>query len=58
MLLLVLDGSWSSPSLVALALNVADSVFTGQFGKAAFDAVGPVRLIGWAKVGPGPCCGQ
>jgi hypothetical protein len=40
-------------SLVALALNVADPIIAGQFGKAAFDAVGPLLLIGWAEVGPG-----
>jgi hypothetical protein len=33
-------------------LNVADPVCAGQFGKAAFDAVGPLLLIGWAEVGP------
>jgi hypothetical protein len=26
---------------------------TGAYGKAAFDAVGPLLLIGWAEVGPG-----
>ncbi|SMD27415.1 hypothetical protein SAMN05661093_11022 [Kibdelosporangium aridum] len=25
----------------------------GEYGKAAFDAVGPLLLIGWAEVGPG-----
>ncbi|MEV0088690.1 hypothetical protein [Saccharopolyspora sp. NPDC050642] len=40
-------------SLVTLALNVAEPVCAGQFGKAAFDAVGPLLLIGWAEVGPG-----
>lgn len=40
-------------SLVTLALNVADPLVAGQFGKAAFDAVGPLLLIGWAEVGPG-----
>ncbi|MCC8245066.1 hypothetical protein [Saccharothrix luteola] len=40
-------------SLVTLALNVADPLVAGRFGKAAFDAVGPLLLIGWAKVGPG-----
>ncbi|MEV8321309.1 SpdA protein [Streptomyces sp. NPDC059900] len=38
---------------MTLALNVADPLITGQFGKAAFDAVGPLLLIGWAEVGPG-----
>ncbi|KOX32968.1 hypothetical protein ADK67_07190 [Saccharothrix sp. NRRL B-16348] len=40
-------------SLVTLALNVADPLVAGRFGKAAFDAVGPLLLIGWAEVGPG-----
>jgi hypothetical protein len=39
-------------STVTLALNVADPVCAGQWGKAAFDAVGPLLLIGWAEVGP------
>jgi hypothetical protein len=39
-------------STVTLALNVADPLITGQYGKAAFDAVGPLLLIGWAEVGP------
>jgi hypothetical protein len=33
-------------SVVTLALNVADPVVAGQYGKAAFDAVGPLLLIG------------
>lgn len=40
-------------SVMTLALNVADPVITDQVGKAAFDAVGPLLLIGWAEVGPG-----
>lgn len=40
-------------SLVTLALNVGEPALEGRFGKAAFDAVGPVLLIGWAEVGPG-----
>lgn len=39
-------------SLVTLALNVADPILAGEWGKAAFDAVGPLLLIGWAHVGP------
>lgn len=39
-------------SAVTLALTVADPLVTGQYGKAAFDAVGPLLLIGWAEVGP------
>ncbi len=40
-------------SVITLALNVAEPLITGQLGKAAFDAVGPLLLIGWAEVGPG-----
>ncbi|WP_244223474.1 hypothetical protein [Amycolatopsis circi] len=40
-------------SVVTLALNVAEPRLAGQFGKAAFDAVGPLLLIGWSEVGPG-----
>lgn len=36
-----------------LALNIADPLLAGQFGKAAFDAVGPLLLMGWSEVGPG-----
>jgi hypothetical protein len=39
-------------SLVTLALNVADPLLAGEWGKAAFDSVGPLLLIGWAHVGP------
>ncbi len=39
-------------SVVTLFLNVADPVFAGHWGKAAFDSVGPL-LIGWAEAGPG-----
>lgn len=40
-------------SVLTLALNVADPLIAGQYGRAAFDAVGPLLLIGWAEVGPG-----
>ncbi|MEV6620303.1 hypothetical protein AB0M83_13035 [Amycolatopsis sp. NPDC051106] len=40
-------------SAVTLLLNVADPVSAGQWGKAAFDSVGPLLLIGWAETGPG-----
>jgi hypothetical protein len=40
-------------SLAILALNIAAPLVTGAYGKAAFDAVGPLLLIGWAEVGPG-----
>lgn len=39
-------------SLTTLALNIADPLVVGAYGKAAFDAVGPLLLIGWAEVGP------
>src|SRR4051794_9521743 len=38
-------------SLMTLALNVTDPLISGQVGKAAFDPVGPLLLIGWAEVG-------
>jgi len=40
-------------SMVTLALNVAEPLVAGEYGKATFDAVGPLLLIGWAEVGPG-----
>jgi hypothetical protein len=40
-------------SIATLALNIADPLITGAYGKAAFDAVGPLLLIGWTEVGPG-----
>ncbi|MFJ8967219.1 hypothetical protein ACIRG5_48340, partial [Lentzea sp. NPDC102401] len=38
-------------SVVTLALNVAEPLVAGEYGKAAFDAVGPLLLIGWSEVG-------
>ena len=40
-------------SVVTLALNVAEPLVASEFGKAAFDAVGPLLLIRWSEVGPG-----
>jgi hypothetical protein len=40
-------------SLATLALNVAEPIVAGDYGKAVFDAAGPLLLIGWAEVGPG-----
>lgn len=40
-------------SVMTLALNVTEPLLAGSYGKAAFDAVGPLLLIGWAEVGPG-----
>lgn len=39
--------------VVTLGLNIADPLITREFGKAAFDAVGPLLLVGWTEVGPG-----
>lgn len=39
-------------SVVTLALNVAEPLIVGQVGKALFDAVGPLLLIGWSEVAP------
>jgi len=38
-------------SAVTLTLNVTDPVIAGRFGRATFDAVGPLLLMGWV-VGP------
>ncbi|MEX5637815.1 hypothetical protein [Parafrankia sp. FMc2] len=38
---------------VTLALNIAEPLIEQNYGRAAFDAVGPLLLIGWAEVGPG-----
>ena len=40
-------------SAITFALNIADPVCAGAWGKAAFDAVGSLLLVGWAEVGPG-----
>ncbi|MFI5587243.1 hypothetical protein ACIA5G_19505 [Amycolatopsis sp. NPDC051758] len=39
-------------SVVTLALNVAEPLIAGEAGRALFDAVGPLLLIGWSEVGP------
>ena len=39
-------------SVATLALNVAEPLAAGEVGRALFDAVGPLLLIGWADVGP------
>ncbi|MFI6320996.1 hypothetical protein ACIBG8_25900 [Nonomuraea sp. NPDC050556] len=39
--------------LATLALNIAEPIAGGLYGKAAFDAVAPLLLIGWSEVGPG-----
>ncbi len=38
--------------VATLALNCAGAVVDGKFGRAAFDGVGPMLLIGWGAVGP------
>lgn len=39
-------------SLLTLALNIAEPLIAGQYGKARSNSVGPLLLIGWAEVGP------
>ncbi|GAA2064183.1 hypothetical protein GCM10009801_08620 [Streptomyces albiaxialis] len=39
--------------LLTLALNVAEPLLAGHYGRAALDAVAPVLLLGWGAVGPG-----
>ncbi|MBL7490722.1 hypothetical protein I6A60_07580 [Frankia sp. AgB1.9] len=39
-------------SMVTLALNIAEPLISGRYGKAAFDAVGPLLLVGWSEVAP------
>ncbi|MCM3885800.1 hypothetical protein [Frankia sp. R82] len=39
-------------SLVTLALNTAELIIEGHYGRAAFDAVGCCLLIGWSHIGP------
>ncbi|MFE4817839.1 DUF2637 domain-containing protein [Streptomyces sp. NPDC056704] len=38
--------------LLTLALNVADPIVAGHYGRAAVDAVAPLLLLGWCAVGP------
>lgn len=39
-------------SLVTLALNTAEPIIEGHYGRAAFDSVGCCLLIGWSHIGP------
>ncbi|WP_457029213.1 DUF2637 domain-containing protein [Kitasatospora sp. P5_F3] len=39
--------------LLTLALNTAEPVLAGQYGRACLDIVAPVLLLGWCSVGPG-----
>lgn len=38
--------------LITFALNTARPILAGQTGRACFDAVAPLLLIGWSEVGP------
>jgi hypothetical protein len=38
--------------LITFALNTARPILAGQPGRACFDAVAPLLLIGWGEVGP------
>jgi hypothetical protein len=38
--------------LITFALNTARPIQAGQAGRACFDAVAPLLLIGWSEVGP------
>ncbi|MFJ6622101.1 DUF2637 domain-containing protein [Kitasatospora sp. NPDC091335] len=38
--------------LLTLALNVAEPLAAGHYGRAAVDAVAPLLLLGWGQVGP------
>ena len=37
---------------VTLALNVTRPILVDELGKACFDAIAPLLLIGWSEVGP------
>ncbi|MBQ0868478.1 DUF2637 domain-containing protein [Streptomyces sp. RK75] len=38
--------------LLTLALNIAEPILAGHYGRAAVDTVAPVLLLGWGAVGP------
>ncbi|MFI0780406.1 DUF2637 domain-containing protein [Streptomyces sp. NPDC021212] len=38
--------------LLTLALNIAEPIVAGHYGRAAVDAVAPLLLLGWGAVGP------
>ncbi|MEU8621184.1 DUF2637 domain-containing protein [Streptomyces sp. NPDC048623] len=38
--------------LLTLALNIAEPLAAGHYGRAAVDAVAPLLLLGWGAVGP------
>ena len=41
-----------SCGLVTVALNTTQAIAAGQVGRACFDAIAPLLLIGWSEVGP------
>ncbi|MDH6523439.1 hypothetical protein M2163_000056 [Streptomyces sp. SAI-135] len=38
--------------LLTLALNTAEPLLTGRYGRACLDSVAPLLLLGWGHVGP------
>ncbi|MDT3728901.1 hypothetical protein ROS62_30160 [Streptomyces sp. DSM 41972] len=42
----------SSGGLLTLALNTAEPLLTGRYGRACLDTVAPLLLLGWGHVGP------
>jgi len=38
--------------LITFALNTARPIIAGEVGRACFDAIAPLLLIGWSEVGP------
>ncbi|WP_103531109.1 DUF2637 domain-containing protein [Streptomyces sp. SM11] len=38
--------------LLTLALNTAEPLLTGRYGRACLDTVAPLQLLGWGHVGP------
>ncbi|MFE2565049.1 DUF2637 domain-containing protein [Streptomyces mirabilis] len=38
--------------LLTLALNTADPLLTGRYGRACLDTVAPLLLLGWGHIGP------
>lgn len=38
--------------LLTLAMNTAEPLLTGRYGRACLDTVAPILLLGWGHVGP------
>jgi hypothetical protein len=38
--------------VITFGLNTARAVLAGQIGRACFDAIAPLLLVGWSEVGP------